>query len=77
MHASTVSGVREEVRVDGVRCIQCMQKIAAALTGAPGVVAASANLMGEVVVILEAEDDGARREVRRRLAAAGFPPVDG
>jgi copper chaperone CopZ len=71
-----VADVREELRVDGVRCIQCVRKISTALTGSPGVVAASANLLGDVVVILAEDDDAARREVRRRLAAAGFPPVD-
>ncbi len=62
--------------MDGVFCVKCVQTIGTALAALPGVVSASANLVGNVTVVLSDDDDELRSEVRRRLLEAGFPPVD-
>jgi copper chaperone CopZ len=46
----------EVFEVEGIRCPRCVEKIAAALTGVDGLLAADANLMGEVTVRLDGPD---------------------
>jgi copper chaperone CopZ len=57
--------------VEGVHCPRCIAKIATALQGLEGLVAADANLMGEISVRLDGPEAGER--VRSALAGAGFP----
>ncbi len=66
---------REELQVEGIHCTQCVRRIGEALAGLPGLVAASANLAGDVTVVLAEDDEPLRAEIRRRLTAAGYPPV--
>ncbi len=61
----------EVFEVEGVHCPRCIEKIAAALTGVDGLLAADANLMGEITVRLESPD--AHERVRAALEEAGFP----
>lgn len=63
----------EVFEVEGIRCPRCVEKIAAALTGVDGLLAADANLMGEVTVRLDGPD--AHQDVRAALEDAGFPVV--
>ena len=61
----------EVFEVEGVHCPRCIEKIAAALSGVDGLLAADANLMGEITVRLDGPD--ARDRVRLALEGAGFP----
>jgi copper chaperone CopZ len=63
--------IAEVYEVEGVHCPRCIQTIATALQGVDGLLAADANLMGEISVRLEGPDAGAR--VREALEVAGFP----
>ena len=54
-----------------MHCPRCIQKIAVALAGVDGLLAADANLMGEISVRLDGPE--ARERVRAALAGAGFP----
>lgn len=57
--------------VEGVHCPRCIAKIAGALQGVEGLLAADANLMGEISVRLE--EPAAHDRVRAALEGAGFP----
>ena len=70
--ARYADGVIAEVfEVEGVRCPRCIEKIAAALSGVEGLLAADANLMGEISVRLDGP--AAHERVRAALEDAGFP----
>ena len=70
--ARYADGVISEVfEVEGVHCPRCIQTIAGALAGVDGLLAADANLMGEISVRLDGPE--ARERVRAALAGAGFP----
>jgi copper chaperone CopZ len=61
----------ETLRVTGIRCEQCVARLAAALTGHTGLEAANANLMGEVT--LSWDDRRTSREaILSALRRAGF-----
>ncbi len=60
----------ETIRVSGIRCERCVQRLAGALTGHEGLEAANANLMG--VVTLEWDDERTPREaLLEQMAKAG------
>ncbi len=63
--------VTETVRVDGIRCENCVGRLAAALQGHAGLEAANANLVGDVTL---AWDDAhtSRAEILALLSRAGF-----
>lgn len=65
----------ETIRVSGIRCERCVNRVAAALSGHDGLEGASANLMGELTLAWDDErtDRGALVE---KLANAGFREVD-
>ena len=63
--------IAEVFEVEGVHCPRCIEKIAAALADIDGLLAADANLMGEITVRLEGPEAGER--VRDALTGAGFP----
>jgi copper chaperone CopZ len=65
----------ETIRVSGIRCERCVNRVAAALSGHDGLEAASANLMGELTLAWDDErtDRGA---LVQELAKAGFREVD-
>ena len=65
----------ETIRVSGIRCERCVNRVAAALSGHDGLEAASANLMGELTLAWDDErtDRGALVE---KLAQAGFRELD-
>jgi copper chaperone CopZ len=63
--------IAEVFEVEGVHCPRCIQKIAAALAEVDGLLAADANLMGEITVRLDGPE--ARERVQAALAGVGFP----
>lgn len=63
--------VRETVRVSGIRCERCVQRLAAALQGQDGLEQASATLMGEVTLVWD-EARTTRQRILGALARAGF-----
>jgi copper chaperone CopZ len=66
-----VTTIAEVYEVEGVHCPRCIAKIAGALQGVEGLLAADANLMGEITVRLDGPE--ARERVREALAGVGFP----
>jgi copper chaperone CopZ len=61
----------ETIRVSGVRCERCVNRLAAALRGHEGLEFATANLMGQVT--LSWDDERTRRQALvDALARAGF-----
>jgi copper chaperone CopZ len=67
-----MAAVREEtIRVTGIRCERCVQRLAVALQGHEGLEAASANLVGEVTLAWD-EARTSRREILDVLSRAGF-----
>jgi copper chaperone CopZ len=61
----------ETIQVSGIRCENCVNRLAAALRGHEGLQAATANLMGQVV--LEWDDEQTTRDALvGALERAGF-----
>jgi copper chaperone CopZ len=61
----------ETIRVSGIRCERCVNRVAAALSGHEGLESASVNLMGELT--LAWDDEGTNREeLLAVLGRAGF-----
>ena len=61
----------ETIQVSGIRCADCVGRLAGALQGHDGLEQATANLMGQVH--LEWDDEQTDREaILERLAKAGF-----
>jgi copper chaperone CopZ len=65
----------ETIRVSGIRCERCVNRVAAALSGHDGLESASANLMGELRL---AWDDRRtdRDSLLAALAKAGFRELE-
>jgi copper chaperone CopZ len=64
----------ETIQVSGIRCEQCVHRLAGALQGHEGLEEARANLMGEVH--LQWDDEQTDREaILASLARAGFREV--
>jgi copper chaperone CopZ len=57
--------------VSGIRCERCVMRLATALEGTPGLVAANANLMGEVALSWD-DEVTSRDALVGTLAGAGF-----
>ena len=63
--------VTETLHVTGIRCEQCVNRLATALDGHDGLESANANLMG--VVSLSFDDERTSRErLLETMATAGF-----
>jgi copper chaperone CopZ len=61
----------ETIQVSGIRCENCVNRLAAALSGHEGLRAATANLMGQVT--LEWDDEQTSRDsLVAALQRAGF-----
>jgi copper chaperone CopZ len=63
--------VTETVHVSGVRCEQCIGRLAGALQGHDGLEYANANLVGDVTLAWDAERT-TREDLLAALARAGF-----
>jgi copper chaperone CopZ len=59
------------VHVSGVRCEQCIGRLAAALQGHDGLEYANANLVGDVTLSFDA-DRTSKEDLLAALARAGF-----
>jgi copper chaperone CopZ len=62
----------ETLQVDGIHCINCIQKIGTALGAVDGLAGASATLTGEVSISYDADRPDVRERVVEALAACGF-----
>ncbi len=62
---------QETIRVTGIRCERCVERLAVALRGHEGLEFANANLMGDVALGWE-EDRTSRESILAALAQAGF-----
>ena len=67
-----MSEVTETLVVDGIHCMQCPPKIAAALRGVDGLTGGSATLAGDVTVTYDGLP-GTRDAIVTALTGAGFP----
>jgi copper chaperone CopZ len=65
----------ETIRVSGIRCERCVNRVAAALSGHDGLESASANLMGELTLAWD-DDRTDRDALLEKLAKAGFRETD-
>lgn len=63
----------ETLQVTGVRCENCVHRLAAALDGHEGLEAANANLMGQLTLTWD-ENRTNRDTLLSLLARAGFRP---
>jgi cation transport ATPase len=64
--------VREEtIRVTGIRCERCVQRLAVALRGHDGLELANVNLMGDVMLAWD-EERTSRAAILEALSRAGF-----
>jgi copper chaperone CopZ len=64
----------ETIQVSGIRCANCVGRLAGALRGHDGLEQATANLMGQVH--LEWDDERTDRDaILTALSKAGFRPV--
>ena len=59
------------IEVSGIRCERCVMRLATALEGQPGLEAARATLLGEVVLTWDVEVTS-REALAGVLAGAGF-----
>jgi len=66
-----VAGATETIQVSGIRCEQCVLRLAKTLEGAEGLEYANANLMGQV--LLSYDDERTTRDALvDRMARSGF-----
>jgi copper chaperone CopZ len=64
----------ETMQVSGIRCENCVGRLAEALRGHEGLEQASANLMGQVQLAWDDERTD-REAILATLAKAGFRPI--
>ena len=62
----------ETLQVDGVHCINCIQKIGAALGAVDGLVGGSVTMTGEVSISYDDAEPEVRDRVVGALADVGF-----
>jgi copper chaperone CopZ len=62
---------QETIQVSGIRCERCVNRLALALEGHPGLAGAQANLVGQVMLAWD-DDETTRDALVDRLAEAGF-----
>jgi copper chaperone CopZ len=65
----------ETVQVSGVRCERCVGRLAAALRDHEGLEAATANLLGQVLLSWD-DEKTSREQLVGALAKAGFREVE-
>jgi copper chaperone CopZ len=66
-----VSERTETIQVSGIRCEQCVMRLGGALQGHEGLLAANANLVGQVTLSWD-EDVTSRDALLDAMAKAGF-----
>ena len=66
-----MASVTETIQVSGIRCEQCVLRLAKSLEGAEGLEYANANLMGQV--LLSYDDERTTRDALvDRMSRSGF-----
>jgi len=65
----------ETIQVSGIRCENCVARLAGALRGHDGLEQASANLMGQVHLAWD-DERTSRGKILASLAKAGFRPPE-
>jgi copper chaperone CopZ len=66
-----VSERTETIQVSGIRCEQCVLRLGGALQGHKGLLAANANLVGQVTLSWD-EDVTSREAILAKMSNAGF-----
>jgi copper chaperone CopZ len=66
-----MASVSETIQVSGIRCEQCVLRLAKTLEGAEGLESANANLMGQVVLTYD-DDRTSRAAIVEAMARGGF-----
>jgi copper chaperone CopZ len=62
------------IQVSGIRCERCVNRLALALEGHPGLEGAQANLVGQVMLAWD-DDQTSMDALVEKLADAGFHPA--
>jgi copper chaperone CopZ len=62
---------QETIRMTGIRCERCVDRLAVALRSHEGIESARANLVGDVTLAWD-EERTSREEILATLAKAGF-----
>jgi copper chaperone CopZ len=70
-----VAELTDTVQVTGIRCERCVNRLALALQGHEGLLAANANLMGRVVLTWD-DDVTERSALLAAMARAGFREIE-
>jgi copper chaperone CopZ len=70
-----VAELTDTVQVTGIRCERCVNRLALALQGHEGLLAANANLMGRVVLTWD-DDVTDRGALLAAMARAGFRDIE-
>jgi copper chaperone CopZ len=66
-----VAVITETIQVSGIRCEQCVMRLAKVLEGHPGLEAANANLMGQVTMSWD-DAQTSRGALLEAMARGGF-----
>jgi len=62
------------IQVSGIRCERCVNRIALALEGHPGLEGSQANLVGQVMLAWD-DEQTTKDALVERLSDAGFHPA--
>ena len=66
--------VSETIQVSGIRCERCVNRLAGALSGHPGLEAANATLMGQVSLVWD-DAQTSREQLLEAMAQGGFREI--
>jgi len=69
-----VATVSETIQVSGIRCERCVNRLAGALSGHPGLEAANATLMGQVSLVWD-DAQTSREQLLEAMAQGGFREI--
>lgn len=66
-----MASVSDTIQVSGVRCERCVMRLAKTLETHPGIEAANATLMGQVMLVFD-DEQTSRAAIVETLARGGF-----
>jgi copper chaperone CopZ len=70
-----VSERTETIQVSGIRCEQCVMRLGGALQGHEGLLAANANLVGQVTLSWD-DEVTSRESILAAMSKAGFRELE-